>query len=186
MIMNNIVNRRRVYVEESGIPIERPEYIRMDFTTTSDNYTFGYGYFCRSNYNIILDDEVATKSGTESAPSFIVPNAGEHVVYIRPGGPGWTSTGYNIHPPKSLIYMRLPYNISTVMKAVIKLNAWSQTIGTLDILDEDFVSNIDKSGYGGVYSACGSIRVPIGTKQKYIDNGINLAKMTEVKFKYTI
>lgn len=175
-------------IYSSGPPpvVENPDCIRIDFTTTSDNYSFKFGYFVgdRVSYVELDGSSISWTKGSDN--HFTVPTAGSHVVYIKPSRE-WASNhafGYFAECD----YIRFPYNAASKMLCSISKNSWSGSWKKIDILDNSVLSQVKNNVYA-TFSSADVIRVPIGTKQLYANYGISqsmLNKMVEYNFNYTI
>lgn len=183
--MNGVVRRRAISKKEELI--EKPDCVRIDVTTTVDAYSFRFGYYVGNSKvsYVELDGERIEWTRGESN-GFIIPNAGKHVIYIKPSGT-WPSNhmfGYFANCD----YIRFPYNAASTMLCDISKQSSSGSWKKIDILDENVLSQVKKNTYS-TFSSAYVIRVPIGTKQLYANAGVSqsiLNKMVEYNFKYEI
>lgn len=175
-------------IYSSGPPpvVENPDCIRIDFTTTTDNYTFKFGYFVGNYTSYVELDGARVSFTTGSDNHFTVPTAGSHIVYIKPSQ-NWPSN-YNFGYFTKCDYIRFPYNAATRLLCGITQSSWSNKWAKIDILDAAYWSRVKTNSYN-VFSNADRIRVPVGAKQLYINNSAPQAvlnKMTEYNFNYTI
>lgn len=178
------VIRRRNYTSKKieVVDIDRPDYWRIDFTTTSDNQTVVFGSnsgWALSNPEtkaIILDGKSISRT---SGSSIKVPTAGDHVVYIKVSQP-YGNGSYNFGITSSSLkpsYVRLP----TGWKSKIRTDA-EHTIPVLDLL----TTNV------GIYRASGnSITIDLLRVSEDVDisnvnaNFLSIANKV-IKVKYNI
>lgn len=167
--------------------IEKPDCIRIDFSTSSDNTSVRVGYYLNSSIEYAeLDGARAIVSGWEKTV-ITVPAAGAHVLYIKLISSGYPSN-YDFRVPHNCNYIRFPYNMSLLAKGAVSIGDWSRKWSQIDILDNRVLWQVKSNGYG-TFSKADVIRVPIGTKQLYANNGVGgdiLNKMVEYNFKYKI
>lgn len=193
--------RRRQMMGEAGDIVrvnDYPEALRIDFSTNVDNYTLpiqNYFHECVDTYKkngknqiyVILDDVITdctVDGGTLKVP---VIKAGSHIMYIKLR----TSLAGNyqfIFP--ACPYIRFPYNTTRIFYGPIK-TSWSADNSVvwrnIDILDPNYFNQVKNTGTRFPWPLADVIRVPKGSKQLYINNGVPkniLDKMIEVNFKY--
>lgn len=180
-----LLERRRAMMIKKQELIEKPDCIRIDFSTSSDNTTVRVGYFLYSSIEYAeLDGARAKVSGTESTV-ITVPAAGAHIIYIKLKSSGYPSN-YAFRFPRSCNYFRFPYNMSQLAKGAIYTGQWGVKWSQIDILDNRVLWQVKNNVYG-TFSGADIIRVPIGTKQLYANYGTSqsiLNKMVEYNFKY--
>lgn len=183
--MYGLLARRQSMMEVEPF-VEKPDCIRIDFTTTTDNYSFRFGYFVGDGTSYVELDGARVSFTTGHDNHFTVPTAGSHIVYIKPSK-NWPSNwtfGYFT----KCDYIRFPYNTVTRLLCLINTNNWTNKWAKIDILDAAYWNKVKENMYG-VFSNANIIRVPIGSKQLYINNGVPqgiLSKMAEHNFKYVI
>lgn len=162
--------------------IEKPDCIRIDVTTTADAYSFRFGYFVGNHVSYIELDGVRIQWTIGYNNTFIIPNAGKHVIYIKPSQtwPDNYAFGYF----ENCDYIRFPHNAASIMLCLVSKNSWSGSWKKIDILDPSFFSQTAKNNYG-TFSAAEVIRVPVGSKQLYKATPC-FSKIVEFDFKYQI
>lgn len=165
---------------------EKPDCVRIDFSTTSDNYSFMFGRYIGLKVSYIeLDGEQITWTSSPES-RFTVPTAGQHTVYIKPSGE-WASNrtfGYFQYCD----YIRFPYNASTILLCNVSPNNSTNKWAKIDILDTAYWSRVKSNSYS-VFANATKIRVPVGSKQLYQNNSVNatiLGKMSEYNFTYEL
>lgn len=172
-------NRRRVLYGSKEELIERPDCIRVDFTTATDNFVTQIGYFAKFTL-AELDGESITVSGNGThEPKITIPNAGTHTLYLK------VSEYNSVYFRFNIDYLRLPYNIES------KHNSNGGGISkrsqhrwhNIDILDTSKVTIFQNNTWNAGESA---IRVPIGSKQLYPTTSNVYNDITEYNFKYNI
>ena len=188
-----LLERRRAMMRDARrTPIEHPDCARFDFELDSDTRLSIGNYMLPYVDYIILDGALAPfyGNGKNNANTYVDATAGKHIMYIHLNGklPGnyLYSFGY------SCSYVRIPYNFND--QSEVGLTGTNRLTGItwdeVDILEPDVIP--DYAGNKGManFWTTSLIRVPIGTKQKYIDAGANATrvtnKMVEVNFYYEI
>lgn len=189
--MYGLLARRQSMMEVEPF-IEHPDCVRFDFELDSDTQ-LSIGLFLLSYVDyIILDGALATfyGNGKNNVNTYVDATAGKHIMYIHlkrklPGNYGY-SFGY------SCSYVRVPYNFNDQSEAgLIGADRLAGITWTeVDILEPDVIPKYAGSSGTSTFWTTSIIRVPIGTKQKYIDAGANATrvtdKMVEVDFNYKI
>lgn len=173
-------------------PIEHPDCVRFDFELDSDTQLSIGNYLLAYVDYIILDGALATfyGNGKNNVNTYVDATAGKHIMYIHlkrklPSNRSYTF-GY------SCSYVRVPYNFNDQSEAGLfgadRLTGitWDE----VDILEPDVIPQYAGGQGTSLFWTTSLIRVPIGTKQKYIDAGANATrvtnKMVEVNFYYEI
>lgn len=189
--MYGLLARRQSMMEVEPF-IEHPDCARFDFGLDSDTQ-LSIGYYMLGNVDyIILDGALATfyGNGKNNEKTYVDATAGRHIMYIHIKGKVTGSHLYSF--PYSCSYVRIPYNVNEQSEKGItgadRLNGITWDV--VDILEPDVVPTYAGSGGTSNFWTTSLIRVPIGTKQKYIDAGANAtrvtSKMVEVYFNYKI
>lgn len=178
--------RRRELLKMGGAKIEKPDYFRFDFTTSTANEEIQIGAFARSKIDdCILDGVTQTPTEVRGKTTIVTPDAGEHTLYYHLSGV--VPTNYGLNFVHSASYVRLPYDVSVkCLSNNIQCGAWANKWDVIDILDTNLVSAVKVNGYK-TYSRADVVNVPIGSKQVYIDAGVSAAvlqKINEVNFDY--
>lgn len=183
--MYGLLARRQSMMEVEPF-VEKPDCIRIDFTTTTDNYSFKFGKYIGNRTSYVELDGIRVSFTTGSDNQFTVPTAGSHIVYIKPSQnwPGnWTFGFFT-----KCDYIRFPYNATSIIQCVVHGGNFSSKWAKVDVLDANYFSQIKVNSYG-VFGRCDLIRVPVGSKQLYVNNGVSsniLDKIVEHNFKYVI
>lgn len=179
--------RRRELLKMGGAKIEKPDYFRFDFTTSTANEEIEIGKFVASMIDdCILDGVTQTPTQVSGGKTMIVtPDAGEHTLYYHLSGV--VPTNYGLSFVHSASYVRLPYDVSVkCLSTYIECGAWANKWDVIDILDTNLVGAVKSNGHT-TYSRADVVNVPIGSKQVYIDAGVKAAvlqKINEVNFDY--
>lgn len=195
--------RRRQMLGEAGDIVrvnDYPEALRIDFSTNTDNYTiiiYKYFYETVDTYKkngknqiyVIIDGAITDCTTANDSMRIPILKAGSHIMYIKlkselPGN-------YQFNFP-ACSYIRFPYNATKMFYGVIRTN-WSADNSivwrNIDILDPNYFNYVKNTGDRQPWPLADVIRVPKGSKQLYINNGVpknTLNKMIEVDFKYKI
>ena len=188
-----LLERRRAMMRDARrTPIEHPDCARFDFELDSDTRLSIGNYMLPYVDYIILDGALAPfyGNGKNNANTYVDATAGKHIMYIHLNGklPGnyLYSFGY------SCSYVRIPYNFND--QSEVGLTGTNRLTGItwdeVDILEPDVIPAYAGNSGTSTFWTTSIIRVPIGTKQKYIDAGANATrvtnKMVEVNFYYEI
>lgn len=173
-------------VYSAGPPpvVEKPDCFRIDVTTTTDNYKFTYGYYIGNKISYIELDGVNMPKMFGESEYITIPTAGSHVIYIKPSGE-WGSN-YAFGYFQNCDYLRFPYNLSEFFKCGLNNSMWKNW-KQVDILYSGYFSRVKSSSAS--FERTTTIRVPVGSKQLYANNGVSQAilnKMIEYNFNYTI
>lgn len=182
--------RRRALMGGKSIDyIELPDYVRIDFTTTSENFVAKICYGSCSVSNVILDGISINTYNSASFKCVTVPSPGEHTLYCKIRSTTSSNSGFTyIVDSVDIPYMRLPYNITEVCPAVSFRTRGNKDkiFGQIDILDSRLWSVIVNNI---LVNNINSINIPVGSKTLYEEAGYStsaLNKINEVDFKYKI
>ena len=172
--------------------IEHPDCARFDFELDSDTQLNIGNYMLSHVDYIILDGALATfyGNGKNNANTYVDATAGRHIMYIHIKGKVTGSHFYSF--PYSCSYVRIPYNFNE--QSDVGITGADRLAGItwyeVDILEPDVIPDYTRNKGTSTFWTTSLIRVPIGTKQKYIDAGANAtrvtSKMVEVNFNYKI
>lgn len=164
--------------------IEKPDCIRIDVTTTTDNYKFTYGYYIGNRISYIELDGVNMPKMNGPDEYITIPTAGSHVIYIKPSDVWGGNHGFGYF--QYCDYLRFPYNLSEFFKCNLNNSMW-KTWKKVDILYNGYFGSVKSSSAS--FGNTTIIRVPVGSKQLYANNGVSskiLDKIVEYNFKYVI
>ena len=195
----DLLMRRMTLMEDNSIDyIERPDYMRVDFTTTDESTTVSVGYVANSFTDyVIIDEEIKHSSLTPYNGSGFTFNVGpgNHTLYYRIVKPIADNYGGSINLTLKPSYLRLPITSLEAISLKNNLNKlWniryvgsriSLDYGRVDILDERVVPYITQNQASSV---SGFIYIPKGSKKNISSSisALNLEKIIEWDFKYIV